>query len=125
MTINRILALDALTCGLMGIVLVVAGAQLSALLALPPDLLFYAGWLLLPIALFMAVLGRQATPWRAGVWLVILGNCAWVLASMVALLLAGPNMLGALFLGFQALVVAVLAMAEFKAAARRPLRKAA
>jgi small-conductance mechanosensitive channel len=125
MTINRILTLDALTCGWMGIVLVASAAQLSTLLALPPDLLFYAGCLLLPTALFMAALGRQATPRQAGLWLVILGNAAWVLASIATLIIVGPNILGALFIGIQALVVAVLAMAEFNSVARRPLPEAA
>lgn len=111
MTINKVLAFDALTCALMGIVLVLAAPALATLLALPHDLLFYAGYLLLPIAIFMA-----ATAWRpvpAGVWLVILGNLAWVLASLVVLFAAGPNTWGAAFLVLQALVVALLGLTEF------------
>ncbi|WP_318883867.1 hypothetical protein RWA06_31790 (plasmid) [Sinorhizobium meliloti] len=43
MTINKILAFDALTCVLMGIVLTLWATALALLLALPRDLLFYAG----------------------------------------------------------------------------------
>lgn len=118
MTIKKILALDALTCALMGVVLTLSASALAPLLALPRDLLFYAGCLLFPIAIFMGVLARQDRPWAAGVWLVIVGNAAWVLASLVALLLVAPNMLGAGFLAGQALVVAVLALAEFKTVGR-------
>ena len=120
MTINRILVLDALTCAAMGLVLVMGAQPLSSLLALAPGLLFYAGCLLFPIALFMAVLARQARPWPAGVWLVVAGNGSWVLASIAVLFTMGPNALGALFLAIQALVVGALALAEFRAVVRRP-----
>jgi hypothetical protein len=115
MTINKILAFDALTCALMGVVLTLSAGALAPLLALPHVLLFYAGCVLFPIAIFMAVLARQDRPWAAGVWLVIVGNAAWVLASIAVLLLTDPNMLGVSFLAAQAIVVAVLALAEFKA----------
>lgn len=118
MSINKILAFDALTCALMGIVLTLSAATLESLLSLPRDLLFYAGCLLFPIAIFMAVLALRSQPLGIGVWLVILGNAAWVLASLAALMLTDPNTLGVGFLLAQALVVAVLAMAEFKAVGR-------
>lgn len=121
MTLNRILALDALTCALMGIVLILSASALSSLLALPHGLLFFAGCALLPIAIFMAALSRQPSPWPAGVRLVVLGNAAWVLASLAVLVIADPNPLGAGFLLAQAVVVALLAMAE-STAARRPAR---
>lgn len=120
MTLNKILALDAVTCALMGLALAVSAPTLSALLALPEVLLFYAGCLLFPIAIFMAVLARQARPWATGVWIVILGNASWVLASLVVLVTAGPNALGAGFLVAQALAVSLLALAEFNGLGRRP-----
>ncbi len=119
MTLNKILGFDALTCALMGAVLTFASASLATLLALPQELLFYAGCLLFPIAAFMAVLALQAQPWAAGVWLVVLGNAGWVVASLAVLIIAAPNALGIGFLLIQAVVVAVLAFAEFKAVARR------
>lgn len=69
---------------------------LAPLLALPRDLLFHAGCVLFPIAIFMAVL-----------------------ASLAVLMLRGPNMLGVGFLAARALVVALLALAEFKAVSRQ------
>ncbi|MBL0937098.1 MAG: hypothetical protein IBJ07_20350 [Rhizobiaceae bacterium] len=120
MTLKKVLNLDAVTCALMGVALTVAAAPLSELLALPQSLLFYAGCLLFPIAAFMAVLARHAMPSPAGVWLVILGNAGWVVASIVVLAVTGPNMLGVGFLVIQALAVALLALAEFNALARRP-----
>jgi hypothetical protein len=120
MTINKILDFDALTCAAMGVVLTSSATTLAPLLALPRDLLFYAGGVLFPIALFMAVLARQARPWVSGVWLVVLGNAAWVVGSLAVLVAAAPNALGAAFLVLQALVVALLALAEFRAIAGRP-----
>jgi len=117
MTINKILAFDAFTCALMGMVLVLAGPALATLLALPQDLLLYAGYLLLPIAAFMAAMAWRPVP--AGVWLIILGNLAWVLASAIVLFTTGPNAFGAVFLVLQALAVALLGLAEFKFNARR------
>lgn len=119
MTINKILAFDALTCVLMGIVLTLWATALAPLVTLPRDLLFHTGCVLFPIAIFMAVLARQDRPRSAGVWLVILGNAAWVLASLAVLMLTDPNMLGVGFLAAQALVVALLALAEFKAVGRQ------
>ena len=84
MTLNKILAFDALTCALMGALLILFAPALAAWLGLPRDLLFYAGWLLIPVALFMALLARGTPPWMGGVWLVILGNAGWVLASLGA-----------------------------------------
>lgn len=124
MTLKNILALDAATCALMGIALALAAPALSSVLALPHGLLFYAGLLLLPIAAFMAFLAWQANPWSAGVWLVVLGNAAWVLASIGVLIVASPNGLGIGFLVIQAGVVALLALAEFNTLARRSAHSA-
>ena len=118
MTLNKLLGIDALTCALIGVLLTTFAPALSTLLALPHDLLSYSGGLLLPIAAFMAVLAWQARPWTIGVWLVAVGNGVWILASLTVLIALGPNVLGAGFLALQALVVAVLTMAEFNALAR-------
>jgi len=117
--LNRILGLDALTCAVMGVVLIAGAPALSTLLALPSTLLFYAGCLLFPIAAFMTILACQTAPWPAGVWLVILGNAGWIAASLVVLVASGPNVLGVGFVIVQALVVALLALAEFNALNRR------
>ena len=118
MTLNKILAFDALTCALIGALLILFAPALAAWLGLPRDLLFYAGWLLIPVALFMALLARGTPPWMGGVWLVILGNAGWVLASLAILPVTGPNLLGAGFVLVQAGVVACFTMAELGAARR-------
>ena len=120
LTLPNLLNLDALTCGVMGAGLIVASGPINALTGLPAPLLFWAGILLLPIGAFMAAAARL-TPvpsWAANT--VILGNCGWVVASL-ALPLTGmisPNPLGWALLGGQAGVVAVMALAEFRASAR-------
>jgi hypothetical protein len=119
MKLAKILALDALTCALMGIALIVVASPLSILLALSQDLLFYAGCLLLPIAIYIGGLSRQINPSSTGVWLVIIGNIAWIFASVAVVAIVRPNALGVGFLLLQALVVAMFALAEFKAERRR------
>jgi hypothetical protein len=113
-TINRLLLLDAITCALMGVALVSAAPHLSPLFELPQGLIYSAGLLLLPIALFMAVLSRQVRPAAAGLWLVILGNAAWVVASLAVLAFTSPSALGTGFILLQAAVVAALAWGELQ-----------
>lgn len=117
--INKVLAADAVTCTLMGVLLTCLAPGLAELLLLPESLLFYAGVALLPIALFMAVLSMQAVPSLAGVWLVIIGNAAWVAASVAVLALTAPNALGVAFVVLQAAVVAAMAAAEWATRPRR------
>jgi hypothetical protein len=113
MPIRKILALDAATCALMGLLLISATSYLSNLLGMPAQLLNYAGLLLLPIALFMAIVAWQTVPSAAGIWLIIVGNAAWVVASLVVLVFFDSNALGVAFVLSQAAVVAVLMSAEF------------
>ncbi|MBK4216051.1 hypothetical protein JJJ17_08950 [Paracoccus caeni] len=115
MTIDRLLILDALTCLAMGALLVIGGVWLAGLLHLPPMLLFYAGLVLFPVALLMALIGMMDRPSPAGVWLVILGNAGWVLASLLVLLVTQPNAFGTAFVLLQVVVVAVLTLAEYRA----------
>ncbi|WP_439815996.1 hypothetical protein [Zavarzinia sp. CC-PAN008] len=115
MSINRLLILDAITCTAMGLLLAVAAAPLSGLLALPQPLLFWAGIALFPIALFMVLVGTRPAPPQAAVLLVVLGNLGWVAASVAVIGLARPNELGTAFVLAQAVVVAILAIAEFRA----------
>lgn len=124
MTINRIILLDAATCAIMGVVLVAASAVLSTLLGLPENLLYYAGLVLLPIAAFMAIVARQSTPPSAGVWLIVIGNIAWVIASIAVLTIFSPNGLGSAFVLLQAAVVSIFALAEYTNRPRLAVRGA-
>lgn len=111
-TLARILMLDAATCGLMGLLLVLAAGPVAGLTAIPAALLFYAGALLIPIALYMVVVARIGTANALAVWLVILGNVGWVVASLGLFAVVAPNGIGVAFILAQALVVAALAWLE-------------
>lgn len=119
-SLPNLLNLDALTCSIMGVGLIAASEPINEWTNLPAPFLLWAGILLLPIAAFMAASTRVAPVpnWAANI--VIIGNCAWMIASL-ALPLAGlisPNPLGWALLGGQASVVAVLTFAEFRAGNR-------
>ena len=114
-SLQTILALDAATCAAMGMLLVVASGPIAGLTAIPGLLLFLAGLLLLPIAVFMAVFARAATVPAWAVQVIVAGNVLWVLGSVILPIteLITPNGLGWLFLLMQAAVVALLAGLEW------------
>jgi len=112
--LSRILQLDALTCLAMGLLLVLAKAALEPLLGLPSTLLLVAGLLLFPCAALMWLTGHSARLATLLVWVVVLGNVAWVLASLlVAFVWFTPTTLGQIFLVVQALAVLGLAELEY------------
>jgi hypothetical protein len=111
-TLQQILGFDALTCVAMGLLLLAAAAPLAGLLGLPQDLLFHAGAVLLPCAALMYAAARTLN--RSLVWLVILGNVAWVVASVAVAFLVEPTSLGLVFIVAQAVVVDILAFLEWR-----------
>lgn len=115
--LRNVLLFDAATCAAMGAVLVLGATPIAEWTAIPTALLWYVGLLLLPIAAFIAFVATSAvgSPWA--VWSVIIGNDLWVAGSIV-LMFGGwitPNALGYAFIGAQAVVVAVLAVLEYRA----------
>ncbi|KAB2663955.1 hypothetical protein F9K91_16150 [Brucella tritici] len=115
--LKPLVAIDAITCAAMGAALVVASATVGELTGIPASLLYWAGVLLLPVAAFMAWVSRSANPPAWAVNLVILGNGAWVAASLF-LPVAGmitPNLFGWVFLVGQAAAVTVLTGLEVRA----------
>ena len=115
--LKPLVAIDAITCAAMGAALVVASATVGELTGIPASLLYWAGVLLLPVAAFMAWVSRSANPPAWAVNLVILGNGAWVAASLF-LPVAGmitPNLFGWFFLVGQAAAVTVLTGLEVRA----------
>ena len=120
MTLRKILFIDALTCLSCGALMSLACGPLAVLLSLPSSLLLYAGLSLFPIAAYMAFVGVRATHSAPAVWLVVLGNGVWVLASIGLLVgsAVAPNLLGKLFIGAQAAVVLVLAVLEAESVPR-------
>jgi hypothetical protein len=115
LTLRAVLVFDAATCAVMGAALMAGAGPIASLTLLPPSLLHYAGLALLPIAAFMALVAMPANPPALGVWLVILGNAGWVIASLALIFgdWIAPNMLGVLFIGAQAIAVAILAALEY------------
>lgn len=119
--LKRVLFLDAASCIGMGAGLALAGASLAAPLGLPAPLLTAAGIVLIPIGLFMAFVATRAAPPALLVWLVILGNLAWVAKSVgVILLFPAITALGAAFVLAQAAWVALMAWLEHAGLRRAP-----
>jgi hypothetical protein len=119
--LRRVLLIDAATCAVFGVVLIALAPWLAAQLLLPELLLFYAGLILLPVAVLLAVIARQPLPrLHAGGALAVAGNAAWVVAS-IALLVGGwvnPNLLGTAFVVLQAAAVAAIVVVEYVLARR-------
>jgi hypothetical protein len=114
-TLGRILTLDALTCAAMGLLLLVASGPIAGLTAIPAALLFYAGAVLIPIAIYMAAVARIGTYNVLAVWLVIIGNIGWIAASLALFAFIAPNGLGTTFILAQSAVVGLLAWLEISA----------
>lgn len=112
--LRTVLRIDAATCVVTGLLMTAGSGLVADLTQIPANLLMSAGLSLFPIAAFIAFVASRAPIWPLGVWLVVVGNVGWVLASLW--LLAGgaitPNILGFVFVVMQAAVVAVLATLE-------------
>jgi hypothetical protein len=109
------LAIDAIASGAMGIGLSAAPGLLAGLFSLPAALLVYVGMFLIVYAAFVAWLALRQRPVSSLVWLVIIGNGIWVIASL-ALIASGwvaPSVLGYAFVIVQALAVGVFAELQF------------
>lgn len=117
-TLQNVLLLDAATCVGAGALMAFGSNFVAGLTAIPAPLLYWAGLILFPIAALMAYAGLQATPPRPIVWLIVLGNIGWVIASVAVLAFIAPNALGTIFILAQATVVGVLALLEHSALQR-------
>jgi hypothetical protein len=110
-----ILKIDAATCLLMGMLLMLAPGLIAGMTAISEPFLFWAGVILLPVAGFMASLSlaKHVPVWATLV--VVGGNLFWAIASFLlpALGVVTPNGLGWSFLSTQAAVVAVFAWLEW------------
>ena len=116
---NALLA-DAASCVSMGLIIALGNRMIAALTAIPTSLLFYAGLLLLPIGLFMAMVAARPNAPSALTWPIIIGNLLWAVLSF-GLILSGliqPNALGVALIVAQALVVLALTALEYGALQR-------
>ncbi len=112
--LRQALALDALSCAGLGLLLTATATQLSPLLGLPEMLLRGAGLSLLPCALALAWLASRPTLPRLAVLAVIGVNGLWIADSLL-ILVSGwfqPTALGTGFVLAQAAAVAIVTELE-------------
>lgn len=112
--LRRVLQFDAVTCVLMGILLLAAGGALEQLLAIPAALSRAAGVVLLVFAAAVGYVGTHDELLRRAVWAIAGLNILWTVGSIFALVVGWlePNALGQAFVVAQAVAVAVLAELE-------------
>ncbi|MFZ6746683.1 hypothetical protein ACO0LC_25945 [Undibacterium sp. JH2W] len=118
LSLRTVLALDALTSLVMGLLLVATSGLLSGLLDLPRDFLFMAGICLFPVAAlvgFTSRTGREKNPPALLAWIIILGNLAWFIASVLTMeVWFEPSLPGLVFVSVQALVVLAFTVLEYR-----------
>lgn len=113
--LRRVLLADAVVSGASGLFMAAGAGYLTQLLALPEDLLRYAGLILLPYGALVAWVATRTRLLHLAVWAVIAVNALWAIDSIV-LLLSGwvtPTIFGYIFVIVQALVVALLAELQY------------
>lgn len=117
--LRKILLLDAVTCLGMWLLQMVAADALSGLLGSPKNFIFWAGVATLPCAalmVFASRLGSSRNLPAMMTWVVILGNAAWLVASVLSITTwFTPTLLGIVFVSAHAIVVVVLAVLEYRA----------
>ncbi len=113
--LRRVLLLDAVSSGAMGLAMIAFAELLADLLQLPVELVSQAGIILLPFAAFVGFVASRSEPARLAVWAIIAINIVWVVDSVVLLFTGwvAPNALGHVFVIGQAAVVLTLADFEY------------
>jgi hypothetical protein len=113
--LRRVLIVDAVTSGAMGVALFALADVFANLLQLPVDPVREAGIILLPFAAFVGFIASRSEPARIAVWAIIALNIVWVVDSIVLLFTGwvAPNALGYVFVIAQAAVVLVFADFEY------------
>lgn len=109
--LRRVLLLDAVVSGTIGLVMLVGASLLESRLTLPAPLLQYVGISLLPYAAFVAWVAMRQTLSRPIVWMVVGCNVLYAI-DCVLLIATGwvePTVLGQLFVLAQALGVGLFA----------------
>jgi hypothetical protein len=113
--LRRAILADAIFSGASALLLSVGVTELGPLLGLPEALLRETGLFLIAYAALVGWLGTRPSMPKALVVIVITGNAAWTLASIV-LLFSGavtPNRLGEAFVAAQAIAVGALAELQY------------
>jgi hypothetical protein len=112
--LRHVLWADAVTSGATGLAMIAGAGVLERLLGLPSALMREGGIILVPFAVFVAVVASRPQISRGAVWMVIAANAAWVIGSF-GLIVGGvaTSTLGYGFVIAQALAVAILAELEY------------
>ncbi|MET0387570.1 MAG: hypothetical protein ABW321_16495 [Polyangiales bacterium] len=113
--LRNVLRFDALTCLLSGAASIGLGSVLAGPLGLSSALLRGSGAALLLVAAFIMFAAKNTPALRWPVWVVVLGNAAWALDSVLLLIsdFQQPTLLGTSYVITQAVAVAVLAELEY------------
>jgi hypothetical protein len=113
--LRKALLTDAALSGVTGLALALGSIPLAGFLSLPAGLLQWSAAILIPFAAFVAVVGTRNRVRPPLILMIIAVNVLWA-ADSILLLFTGwvePTLLGKIFVGGQALIVAVLAEVEF------------
>jgi hypothetical protein len=113
--LRRALLLDAAASSLTAAVMLAGAGLLEAPLGLPASLLRYAGLVLIPYVVFVAVVATRARIATGAVRTVIAANALWTVASFALLAFITPTVLGIAFVIVQALAVAGLGVLQYVA----------
>ena len=114
--LDKALWLDAAATGAMGALLLLGAGVIDGLLGIPSLALRWAGGVLVPYAGLLVWAARQPRAPRPVLWLIVGGNIAWSVAS-VLLVLGGwlaLTSLGTALVLAQAMVVALFAVLEYQ-----------
>ena len=113
--LRTVLRLDAAASGMLGILAASGGAAglLAAPLGIAAPALVGVGLFLVVYALGLVALAAPAMIPRAGAWTVVVGNSAWVLASVAVAVVGGLTVLGTVVVLVQAAAVALLAALQY------------
>jgi hypothetical protein len=113
--LRRALLADAIFSGLSAVVMTLDAGALAAFLNLPEALLRETGLFLIAYTMLVGWLGMRPSVPKALVMIVVAGNAAWTLASLV-LLFSGavsPNLLGEIVVVAQAIATGLFAELQY------------
>ena len=118
--LRRVLTLDAVTSGAMGLMLIAGAGLLGPMLNLPVPLLRGVGLSLIPFVALVAYAATRSPASRSLALTVAVLNAVWVVASIGLLMygLVAPNILGTVFVAAQAVVVGIFAELQIIGARR-------
>ncbi|MFZ4150955.1 hypothetical protein [Streptomyces pseudogriseolus] len=114
-TLRRLLALDAVVTGANALAYLALSGPLGRFLGAGPGLLLALGVFFALYAAGVGLLAARPHPPASGVRAVVESNLAWAAVSFAALALwLSPTTAGAVWTVLQALVVAGLALAQYR-----------